>query len=296
MSATRWYRIRFAGVSVGLRLDHPPAIPLVEHVLGDARVRGSGDPDVILRIEPAARADEAIVSRGRQRLYKGECNGALALALLDHTVRALVEGARRGLVLHAGAVATKGNAVLLPGATGAGKTTLTAWLIGRGFEYLTDELVFLRDRSLLCEPFRRALNVKQRGGPALAGILKLDSPEAALKSPHGYLVAPPRRRRAAGAARARTILFPRFDPGAEFSLRALPPGECALRLMSALINTRLRRDRGFSAVTHLAKACPAYALSYSHVDQLVRHGAEIDAAAGLARSARRRPAATVAWR
>ncbi len=186
--------------------------------------------------------------------------------------------------------------VLMVGSPGAGKTMLTAWLIGRGFDYLTDELVFLRDHSLLCEPFRRALNVKQGSGPALDGILRLDTPAAALKTPQGYLVAAPRRRRAAGSARLRTVIFPRFDPGAEFSLRALPPGECGLRLMSVLVNTRLRRDRGFSAVTYLARACPAYALSYGHVAQLDRHLGELEAAAGLARIERQRPATAGARR
>ncbi len=92
------------------------------------------------------------------------------------------------------------------------------------------------------------------------------------------------------------VVFPRFDPGAEFSLRALPPGECGLRLMSVLVNTRLRRDRGFSAVTYLARACPAYALSYGHVAQLDRHLGELEAAAGLARIERQRPATAGARR
>ena len=296
MSAATWYRVRFAGVRVALRLDHTPAASLVEHVLGDAQVRGRGGADVTLCISPGARADHAVLRRGRQRLYEGECNGALALAVLDHTVRGLVEGSRRGLVLHAGAVARHGKAILLPGDAGAGKTTLTAWLMGRGFDYLTDELVFLRDRSLLCEPFRRALNVKQGDGPALAGIVKLAARTAALRTPQGYLVAPPRRRRGAAPARVQTLVFPRFQAGAAFSLRGLSPAECGLRLMSALVNTRLRHDRGFAAITHLARACPAYALAYGHVAQLDRHLGAIEAAAGLASSERRRRVADGARR
>jgi hypothetical protein len=296
MSAATWYRIRFAGVRVALRLDHSPAAPLVEHVLGDVQIRGRGAADVTLHITPGKRADRAILRRGGQRLYEGECNGALALAVLDQTVRGLVEGARRGLVLHAGAVTRRGKAILLPGDAGAGKTTLTAWLMGRGFDYLTDELVFLRDRSMICEPFRRALNVKQANGPALDGIVKFATPPAALRTPQGYLLAPPRRRRGAAAGRVHTLVFPRFRAGAAFSLRGLSPAESGLRLMSALVNTRLRHDRGFAAITHLARACPAYALSYGHVAQLDRHLGEIEAAASLASAARPRPAATGARR
>jgi hypothetical protein len=290
MTGPTWYRVRFAGVSVALRLDHARAASLVELVLGDAQVRGRGAADVTLRIAPGAQPEHVVLRRGRQRVYEGECNGALALALLDQTVRGLVQGSRRGLVLHAGAVGRRGGAVLLPGDAGAGKTTLTAWLVGRGFDYLTDELVFLRDRSLLCEPFRRALNVKQGDGPALDGIVKFDTPAAALRTPQGYLVTPPRHRRGPASPFVQAVIFPRYEPGTGFSLLALSPGESALRLMSALVNTRLRHDRGFTAITYLARSCPAYSLSYGDVAQLERHFGELETAAGLARTRPRRPA------
>src|SRR5438094_1083322 len=103
VSAPIWYRVRFAGVEVRLRIGHPPAAPLVEHVLGAVRARGRGKGGVTLRIESAARAGEVVLSRGRRRVYEGACDGALALALLELTVLALVEGSRRGLLLHAGA-------------------------------------------------------------------------------------------------------------------------------------------------------------------------------------------------
>jgi hypothetical protein len=296
MTAATWYRIRFAGVRVALRLDHSPAASLVEHVLGDAQVRGRGTADATLRIMPGPRADHVVLSRGRQRIYDGECNGALALAVLDQTVRGLVEGARRGLVLHAGAVARGRKAILLPGDAGAGKTTLTAWLMGHGFDYLTDELVFLRDRSTVCEPFRRALNVKQGDGAALDGIVELAVTTTALRTPQGYLVAPPRRRSSRAAARVHTLVFPRFRAGAAYSFGPISPAESGLRLMSALVNTRLRHDRGFAAIAYLARTCPAYALSYGHVAQLDRYLGEIEAAVGLARTERPRMAAAAARR
>jgi hypothetical protein len=176
-------------------------------------------------------------------------------------------------------VAQRGKAVLLPGDSGVGKTTLTAWLLGRGFDYLTDELVFLRDRSRLCQSFRRALNVKQEDGPVLDGVLAIDDPGVALRTPQGYLVEAPRRRARPAPARVEAIVFPRFRKGDEFSLERLSPAECGLRLMSALVNTRLRRDRGFASVVYLARSCRAYALSYGHVSQLDRHFPELQEAA-----------------
>ena len=45
------------------------------------------------------------------------------------------------LLVHAGAVARDGQAVLFPGVSGAGKSTMTAACLRRGFGYLTDEMV-----------------------------------------------------------------------------------------------------------------------------------------------------------
>ncbi|NED99625.1 hypothetical protein [Phytoactinopolyspora halotolerans] len=47
------------------------------------------------------------------------------------------------LLLHAGAVERAGQAVLFPGESGVGKSTLTAACLIRGFGYITDEAVAL---------------------------------------------------------------------------------------------------------------------------------------------------------
>lgn len=52
-----------------------------------------------------------------------------------------VHSVERAVLVHAGAVARGERAALLVGASGAGKTTLTAHLLTAGFAYLTDEAV-----------------------------------------------------------------------------------------------------------------------------------------------------------
>lgn len=52
---------------------------------------------------------------------------------------------RRGFYnLHAAGVCRKGNALLLAGSSGAGKSTLTLELTRRGWDYLSDDMVFLK--------------------------------------------------------------------------------------------------------------------------------------------------------
>ena len=47
------------------------------------------------------------------------------------------------MLFHAAALTWQSRGILLPAFTGAGKSTLTAWLLGQGFSYLTDELAFV---------------------------------------------------------------------------------------------------------------------------------------------------------
>ena len=47
------------------------------------------------------------------------------------------------MALHAGAVGWNGRSILIPGQSGAGKSSLTAWFVDKGFAYLTDELAIL---------------------------------------------------------------------------------------------------------------------------------------------------------
>lgn len=50
-------------------------------------------------------------------------------------------------VIHANAIADRRGAVLLTGAAGAGKSTLTAFLLNRGFSLLSDDASILREGS-----------------------------------------------------------------------------------------------------------------------------------------------------
>lgn len=66
------------------------------------------------------------------------------------------------LFVHAGAVGWKGRAIILPGASFAGKSTLVASLVRRGASYLSDEFAVL-DSEGLVHPFPRQLSIRERG-------------------------------------------------------------------------------------------------------------------------------------
>ena len=71
----------------------------------------------------------------------------------------MAEFSRRKLFLHAGVVAWKERAILLPGRTLAGKTHLVAELVKAGAAYLSDEYAIL-DEDGWVHPFAKPLSMR----------------------------------------------------------------------------------------------------------------------------------------
>ncbi len=84
----------------------------------------------------------------------------VALGVLDAQIRALVAGnAHEWVFVHAGTVACGERALLLPGTSFTGKTTLVAALIGAGATYYSDEFAVL-DRDGLVHPYPKPLSIR----------------------------------------------------------------------------------------------------------------------------------------
>ena len=76
---------------------------------------------------------------GRSRRVRTASLGE-ALAVLESEIRQSVAAASRRMVfVHAGVVASRGRAILIPGRSRSGKTTLVAELVKAGAEYFFDK-------------------------------------------------------------------------------------------------------------------------------------------------------------
>src|SRR5205085_10523469 len=71
--------------------------------------------------------------------------------------------ARRRLFVHAGVVGWRGRAVVLPGRSFAGKTTLVAALVRAGATYYSDEYAVF-DRAGRVHPYARPLALREGAG------------------------------------------------------------------------------------------------------------------------------------
>lgn len=262
--------VSFAGSSVRIDAVGDDAVALTGFLFDGVRPADGPPPHVTLRVATHGAVRSLHVD---DVLYcERESVGSLASALLDQTLFHLSDRSTGGLVLHAAAVSVGSRVVLLPGASGAGKSSLTAWLASHGFDYLTDELVFIPSGTIDVVPFVRPLSFKASARQTIGrdaidleaqGTSRLDSAEGSLWRPA-----------AVGARerlKARTladIVFPRFAAGAALCIEPLSKADTGLELMSGLINARNLPGHGFSEVARLARAIPGARLGYGAFSQI----------------------------
>lgn len=159
----------------------------------------------------------------------------VALTLLDSQMRlSIAANARDWLFVHAGVVALEGRALVIPGATFTGKTTLVQALVEAGATYYSDEYAVLDDRGRI-HPYPRPLSIRTGNGST------------------------PRDRRAdlvgrvAGDERPRmaVVVITRYRAGVQWQPKRLTTGQGVLALLA---NTVPAQDRPEESLRTLHRA------------------------------------------
>lgn len=126
-----------------------------------------------------------------------------------------------GRYIHSACVVLDGEAIILPGESGVGKTTLTLKLLGAGAKYCSDELAEL-DGGLVY-PYPKPLYIRS---PKL-GYRRVFSPPLSWVAPLKWF-------------RVSTVVFPRR--GSKDRLRVLPKPEALLLLGGSLLREKVSRE------------------------------------------------------
>lgn len=194
--------------------------------------------------------------------------GDLAYFLSDKIIHHFANLAEGGHCLHAACVAKGDNALIIPANSGQGKSTLTCWLLANGFDYVTDELVFVDDHGVL-QGVPRLLQIKPTGTGAVFPLMQ-DS-DAMIPGAHASGVPA----RAFGASvsdssklRLKAVLFPSYSADFDYCFEPVTRGEAAMQLMGTHVNARNLDAHGFRAMSQLAREVPGYKLEYGGFDCL----------------------------
>jgi hypothetical protein len=264
--------VSFAGSAVAVEYSGARTAAIVDFLYRYIPASSDVPPHVIYRVTSDARSGALHLYRDGTLIYKGDSEAVLAELLMGDANYHLADRSRGGLLFHAAGLVWQGKGIILPGKIGAGKTTLTAWLLAQGLDYLTDELVFVPHGADTIQTLTRPLNVKKSSRAALQTALPFDLKAQAtriLSTPRSDLI-PPDLLRPVQLSKPPLglMIFPRYLPNSEFSLRPLSKAQAGLALMECLINARNLPDHGFSEIIRLAQAAPAYQLSYANFDQI----------------------------
>lgn len=135
------------------------------------------------------------------------------------------ERARTRVLVHAGVVGVDGRAIVLPGRTLAGKSTLVAELVRAGAVYYSDEFAVLDEHGLV-HPFARPLSLRPER--AAKGI---EVTAADLGAVTGERPIP------VGA-----VVATSYREGARWRPRPLSQGRCVLELLGNALSARYAPD------------------------------------------------------
>jgi hypothetical protein len=150
------------GARIAIRWAVPEGFPPGwEDRLPSPRRRTDAPPDAVFTVQ--REGGLYVVRQGRRHLATVRDLQA-ALEVLESGVHVAVSRAARGkLFVHAGAVAWKGRAIVIPARTMKGKSTLVAALVRSGAVYYSDEFAVF-DRAGRVWPYPKRLSLRRATG------------------------------------------------------------------------------------------------------------------------------------
>lgn len=185
---------------------------------------------------PEARRSRrfSLLYSGSHRLVRA-LDPQKALNALEAHLRLLVaEMAHNRIFLHAGVVGWKGRAVLLPGRTFTGKSTLVAELVKAGATYYSDEFAVL-DESGRVHPFHKPLSIRNAEDGR--------GEKVSVESIGGRTGSRP--------LQVAEVFITRFQDGSRFQPRRITSARAVLDLLSVTAMVRRRPQRALDTLTRL---------------------------------------------
>jgi len=221
------------GVRIGVRADDPGLLEhLCELVPADAKPYRGAVVDHYFSALSGRHAEGTqagglgLLYQNDTQLYRGDDPERLMDTFAAHVRLGVAALAPRHTFVHAGVVGWQGRAILLPGRTLAGKTTLTAALARAGACYFSDEYAVL-DAEGWVHPFRKPLSLR-----AHPTARQVDTPVEALG---GHAARDP--------LPVGLVVLSTYKAGARWRPQTLTPGQGALAILENTVNARFAPER-----------------------------------------------------
>lgn len=233
---------RVFGTHIGIRISSPTLLePLLDRlpprwepsasarverlyslILGDTESRGQ-----IRRLH--------LLYRNQVRLARSNDLSEVLRAFRSDVEHYVAEWARPWVFVHAGVVAWKGSAIVLPGRSFSGKSTMTAALLRAGAVYYSDEYAVFDSQGRV-HPYPRPLSIRDE----VTG-LPTEWPVEALGGSPGK-----------GPLPVKLVLLGTYRPGSSWCPRRLSTGQGTLALMAHAVSARSRPTTALASLSRAA--------------------------------------------
>lgn len=199
-----------------------------------------------------------------------------AFALLEWGMNwCIAAEAQPYLMIHAAVLERNGQAVILPGDPGAGKSTLTAALALSGWRLLSDEITLVDPLDGQIVALARPISLKNQSidiiraafPSAVIGDIALDTHKGTV----AHLRPPPDSvARMGEKARATHIVFPRWRVDAQARLSHHSKADAFIHAATHGFNYSRLGRRGFEINAALIDACACWDFEYTRLEDALR--------------------------
>jgi len=158
-------------------------------------------------------------------------------ALEAHVQLTVAENAPRRVFVHAGVVGWNGKAILIPGLSYSGKSTLVSKLIRAGATYYSDEYAVLDERGRV-HPYARPLGMRKPGS--------FESKKVSAAKLGAKVGSKP--------LRVGLVVSTKYKSGAHWRPRELSRGSGVLELLANTVSARSRPELALTALPRALKS------------------------------------------
>jgi hypothetical protein len=231
------------GVRIGIRVNQPgfratllDALPPGAAIIPAGPVHQRYSLIVNGTHQPDGNGPLHMLYEGSERLARQRDLAPVLKFLEARLRRTVAERAPRRVFVHAGVVAHRGRAIVIPGATMSGKSTLVCEFIKRGATYYSDEYAVL-DAKGMVYPFAKPLSIRKPGA--------FDSIDYAAEHFGASIGVKP--------ILVAMVVITHYVAGAKWRPRTLTQGQAALLLMAHAIAARRAPGRVMQSLRNAAE-------------------------------------------
>jgi len=236
------FALKSYGVRVGIRTNDPAILERARtHLPAEWTTASSTIVDRVYSIMIGGKGSRSSARRlnvlygDHERLTRSFETDSL-FELLESDLRLFVaEWAKHRVFVHAGVVGWKGQAIVIPGRSYSGKSTMVAELVRAGATYYSDEYAVFDARGRV-HPFAKPIELREEGK-----FVQTKVPVADLGGHAGTKPLP-----------VGLVLMTRFQSGARWRPRKLTPGQGVLEMLFNTVSARRSPEQALATLRVVA--------------------------------------------